>query len=54
MNPLCGDQLSLELEVDRDVVKEIGFQGTGCAISRASASLMTGEVKGRSKEEVEA
>jgi len=54
MNPLCGDQIALELELDGDVVKEVGFQGTGCAISRASASLMTSEVKGRSRQEVEA
>jgi nitrogen fixation NifU-like protein len=54
MNPLCGDQLSLEVELDGDLVKEIGFQGTGCAISRASASLMTSEVKGRKKPEVDA
>jgi nitrogen fixation protein NifU and related proteins len=54
MNPLCGDQLSLELELDGDVVKEIGFQGSGCAISRASSSLMTSEVKGHSRQEVQA
>jgi nitrogen fixation NifU-like protein len=54
VNPLCGDQISLELEVDGEMVKETGFQGTGCAISRASASLMTSEVKGRSRQEVEA
>jgi nitrogen fixation NifU-like protein len=54
VNPLCGDEISLELEVDGDVVKETGFQGKGCAISRASASLMTSEVKGRSRGDVDA
>ena len=54
MNPLCGDEISLELEVDGDLVKETGFQGKGCAISRASASLMTSEVKGRNRGEVDA
>ncbi|HZA51260.1 MAG TPA: SUF system NifU family Fe-S cluster assembly protein [Myxococcaceae bacterium] len=53
VNPLCGDEISLELEVDGDVVKETGFQGKGCAISRASASLMTSEVKGRSRRDVD-
>jgi nitrogen fixation NifU-like protein len=54
VNPLCGDRIALELELEGDVVKATGFQGTGCAISRASASLMTSEVKGRSRREVEA
>ena len=53
VNPLCGDEISLELEVDGEVVKETGFQGKGCAISRASASLMTSEVKGRSRRDVD-
>jgi nitrogen fixation NifU-like protein len=46
-NPLCGDRLSLSLRVDGEVISEIAFQGSGCAISRASASLMTDSVKGR-------
>lgn len=54
VNPLCGDEISLELEVDGEVVKETGFQGKGCAISRASASLMTSEVKGRSRSDIDA
>ncbi len=53
-NPLCGDQLVVELLIEGDVVQDAAFQGTGCAISRASASLMTSEVKGRSRAEVEA
>ncbi|HZS07736.1 MAG TPA: SUF system NifU family Fe-S cluster assembly protein [Blastocatellia bacterium] len=52
-NPLCGDQLTLYLELDGDVVKDVGFQGSGCAISKASASMMTTAVKGKTKEEVE-
>jgi nitrogen fixation NifU-like protein len=46
-NPLCGDRLNLFLKVDGDVITEVGFQGSGCAISKASASLMTDSVKGR-------
>ncbi|MBJ6761215.1 SUF system NifU family Fe-S cluster assembly protein [Myxococcaceae bacterium JPH2] len=46
-NPLCGDQLSVTLHMEGDVIRDIGFQGQGCAISRASASLMTGAVKDR-------
>jgi nitrogen fixation NifU-like protein len=47
-NPLCGDRLTLYLQVEGDVVKDIAFQGSGCAISKASASLMTDSLKGRS------
>jgi nitrogen fixation NifU-like protein len=53
-NPLCGDKLTVYLEVDEDDrVSDIAFQGEGCAISTASASLMTESVKGRSRKEVE-
>lgn len=52
-NPLCGDQISLQLTVDGGVIKEVGFQGSGCAISRASASLMTSAVMGRSPADAE-
>lgn len=45
-NPLCGDRLNLYVDVDGDVIKDVAFQGTGCAISKASASLMTDAVKG--------
>lgn len=45
-NPLCGDRLSLFLTLDGDVITDVGFQGSGCAISKASASLMTDCVKG--------
>lgn len=52
-NPLCGDQLTVYLNVEDDRVQEVGFEGSGCAISKASASMMTQAVKGKSKEEVE-
>ena len=45
-NPLCGDRLELFLTVDDDVITDVGFQGSGCAISRASASMMTDCLKG--------
>ena len=51
-NPLCGDQLTLYLEVEGDRIQEIRFQGKGCAISTASASLMTEAIKGMTTEEV--
>jgi nitrogen fixation NifU-like protein len=53
-NPLCGDQIRLEVELDGDRIADIGFQGSGCAISRASASLLTGAVQGKTKGEAEA
>ena len=40
-NPLCGDQITLYLKVEDDVITDVGFQGVGCAISRASASMLT-------------
>ena len=46
-NPLCGDRLTLYLTLDGDVIKDASFQGSGCAISKASASLMTDAVKGK-------
>jgi nitrogen fixation protein NifU and related proteins len=46
-NPLCGDRLSLFLRIENDVIADVGFQGAGCAISKASASLMTDSLKGR-------
>ena len=50
-NPLCGDKVTVYLAIDDGVVKDIGFDGRGCAISMASASLMTEAVKGRTEEE---
>jgi nitrogen fixation NifU-like protein len=51
-NPLCGDRLELELDVAGDVIRDLRFDGHGCAISTASASLMTEAVKGKSRAEV--
>ena len=51
-NPLCGDKLSLTMQVDGDRVADVAFEGSGCAISKASASLMTDIVKGKSVDEV--
>ncbi|SIT41472.1 NifU-like protein [Paraburkholderia piptadeniae] len=53
-NPLCGDRITLYLRIENGVVKDAGFEGTGCAIAIASASLMTESLKGRSEQEVEA
>lgn len=50
-NPLCGDHYTVFLDVEGDAIRDIGFQGSGCAISRASASMMTQLVKGKTKEE---
>jgi len=47
-NPLCGDRLTLYVTLDGDVIKDVAFQGSGCAISKASASLMTEALKGKS------
>jgi nitrogen fixation protein NifU and related proteins len=52
-NPLCGDRLSVHVTVDGGVVKDVGFEGQGCAISKASASLMTEAIKGRPIAEAE-
>ena len=53
-NPLCGDQLTVYMQMEDGVVKDISFEGSGCAISKASASMMTQSVKGKTKEEAEA
>jgi nitrogen fixation NifU-like protein len=50
-NPLCGDRCTVYIDLAGDKINEIGFQGSGCAISRASASMMTQMVKGKSKAE---
>lgn len=52
-NPLCGDQLKLFLTLEGDVVKDISFVGSGCCISKASASLLTEFARGRTRAEVE-
>ncbi len=53
-NPLCGDRLTLTLRRDGERVEDLRFEGNGCAISMASASLMTEAVKGRTRAEVDA
>jgi len=53
-NPLCGDRITLELVVEDGIVKDAAFQGTGCAISRAAASMMTSSVIGKPEREVDA
>jgi len=50
-NPLCGDQIQLYVKLDDGLISDIGFQGSGCAISKASASLMTSALKGRTAAE---
>lgn len=52
-NPLCGDALTLWVKLDGDRVSDASFQGSGCAISRASASLMTEAVRGKTRSEAE-
>ncbi len=52
-NPLCGDRVSVFAKVEGGVIRDLHFQGTGCAISTASASLMTESLKGKSPEEAE-
>ncbi len=52
-NPLCGDALRVYVEMDGDTVKDVSFKGSGCAISKASASMMTQAVKGKTKAETE-
>jgi len=52
INPICGDNYTLYVKMDGDVMKEITFQGSGCAISKASASILTETLKGKTKAEV--
>ena len=50
-NPLCGDHVTVYLNLEEGVIKDISFQGSGCAISKASASMMTAELKGKTEAE---
>ena len=50
-NPLCGDHFTVYLQMEGDAIRDVSFQGSGCAISKASASMMTQAVKGKSKAE---
>ncbi len=52
-NPLCGDRYTVFLDLEGNAIRDIGFQGAGCAISKASASMMTQLVKGKTKAEAE-
>lgn len=53
-NPLCGDRISLDVRIDGDVITDLRFTGEGCAISKASASMMTQAIKGKTRQEAEA
>ena len=52
-NPLCGDHLTVYLQLEDEAVKDVSFEGSGCAISKAAASMMTQAVKGKTKPQVE-
>jgi nitrogen fixation NifU-like protein len=52
-NPLCGDRFTIYVKLDGEMIKDIGFQGSGCAISTASVSMMTQSLKGKSRTEAE-
>ncbi|NWG13927.1 MAG: SUF system NifU family Fe-S cluster assembly protein [Acidobacteria bacterium] len=52
-NPLCGDRIHLYLRIEDGVVKDVGFEGSGCAISTASASMMTESLKGKTEAQAE-
>ena len=52
-NPLCGDHFTIYLDVDGDRISDVSFQGSGCAISKASASMMTQAIKGKRTDEAE-
>ena len=52
-NPLCGDQITVYLDLDQNVIRNIRFEGSGCALSKASASMMTASVKSKTKAEAE-
>lgn len=52
-NPLCGDRFTVYLQMDGDAIREVSFEGAGCAISKASASMMTQSVKGKTKAEAQ-
>jgi len=50
-NPLCGDRFTVYLQMNGDSIQDVGFQGSGCAISKASASMMTQSIKGKTSED---
>jgi nitrogen fixation NifU-like protein len=51
LNPLCGDQVKVYVNLEGEVIKDLSFQGSGCAISKASASIMTTLLKGKTRDE---
>jgi nitrogen fixation NifU-like protein len=53
VNPLCGDNMQVELRVEDGVIRDIAFQGSGCAISKASASMMTADLRGKTVAEAQ-
>jgi nitrogen fixation NifU-like protein len=53
-NPLCGDRFTVFLKLEGDVIRDVSFRGAGCAISTASASMMTDSIKGKTRQEAEA
>jgi nitrogen fixation NifU-like protein len=53
LNPMCGDTVTVWVRMDGDVIEDVSFHGAGCAISTASASLMTAAVKGKTRQEAE-
>jgi len=53
-NPLCGDRFTVYVNVEGDTIRDVSFEGSGCAISKASASMMTQALKGKSRAEVDA
>jgi nitrogen fixation NifU-like protein len=52
-NPLCGDRVTVYLRLENDIIRDVSFQGEGCAISKASASIMTEMLKGKTREEAQ-
>jgi len=52
-NPLCGDHFTVYLDLENDIVRDVSFQGSGCALSKASASMMTQALKGKTKADAE-
>lgn len=52
-NPLCGDQITVYVRIENDIITDISFEGSGCAISKASASIMTSALKGKTRAEAE-
>lgn len=54
VNPLCGDEVRIDLRLDNGVVSDVRFQGRGCAVSQASASILTEMIEGKSLEELKA